>query len=115
MKITRAAALAIWVTLACFQGRAWVNAQLDNNSRGRYHDAMSKTTSNLLNNALRLTTAERAELAAELLASLDGEPEDDVEAAWAAEIQRRVERVKSGEAKGRPWSKVRERLDRHRG
>ena len=57
---------------------------------------MSKTTSNLLNNALRLTTAERAELAAELLASLDGEPEDDVEAAWAAEIQRRVERVKSG-------------------
>jgi putative addiction module component (TIGR02574 family) len=76
---------------------------------------MSKTTSNLLNNALRLTTAERAELAAELLASLDGDPEDDVEAAWAAEIQRRVERLKSGEAQGRPWSKVRERLDRHRG
>ena len=76
---------------------------------------MSKTTNNLLNNALRLTTAERAELAAELLASLDGEPEDDVEAAWAAEIQRRVERLKSGQAKGRPWSEVRERLNRHRG
>jgi putative addiction module component (TIGR02574 family) len=101
--------------LVCFQGRAWVNAQLDNNSSGRYDEAMSKTTSNLLNNALRLTTAERAELAAELLASLDGEPEDDVEAAWVAEIQRRVERIRSGEAKGRPWSEVRERLDRDRG
>jgi putative addiction module component (TIGR02574 family) len=76
---------------------------------------MSKTTSNLLNNALRLTPAERAELAAELLASLDGEPEDDVEAAWATEIQRRVERVSSGQAKGRSWSEVRERLDRHKG
>jgi putative addiction module component (TIGR02574 family) len=76
---------------------------------------MSKTTSDLLNNALRLTTAERAELAAELLASLDGEPEDDVEAAWAAEIPRRVERVRSGQAKGRPWSEVRERLDPDRG
>jgi hypothetical protein len=31
------------------------------------------------------------------------------------EIERRVERVRSGQAKGRPWSEVRERLDRHRG
>jgi len=76
---------------------------------------MTKATSNLLNKALRLTTAERAELAAELLASLDGEPENEVEAAWAVEIERRVERVRSGQAKGRPWSEVRERLDRHRG
>ena len=56
----------------------------------------------------------RAELAAALLASLDGEPEEAVEAAWAAEIQRRVERVRSGEAKGRPWPEVRERLERRR-
>jgi len=74
---------------------------------------MSKTTDDILNKAKRLSTAERAELAAGLLASLDGEPEDDVEAAWALEIQRRVERVRSGEAKGRPWPEVRERL-KHR-
>lgn len=60
----------------------------------------------------RCTTMERAELAAALLASLDGEPEEDVEAAWAAEIQRRAEQVRSGHAKGRPWSEVRERLER---
>jgi len=75
---------------------------------------MNKTTDDILTNAMQLSTTERAELAAALLASLDGEPEEDVEAAWAAEIQRRVERVQSGEAKGRPWSEVQERLDRHR-
>jgi len=76
---------------------------------------MSKTTEDILHNAMRLSITERAKLAAALLASLDGEPEDDVETAWAAEIQRRVERVRSGRAKGRPWPEVRERLKRRRG
>ena len=75
---------------------------------------MSKTTDDILNNAMRLSTTERADLAAALLASLDGEPEDAVEAAWAAKIQRRVELVPSDEAKGRPWSEVRERLELRR-
>ena len=85
---------------------------MDNDVSGRYDRTMSKTADDILNSAKRLSTAERAELAAALLASLDGEPEEDVEAAWAAEIQRRVERVKSGEAKGRPWTEVREHLKR---
>ena len=42
---------------------------------------MSKTTDDILNNAMQLSTTERAELAAALLASLDGEPEEAVEAA----------------------------------
>jgi putative addiction module component (TIGR02574 family) len=75
---------------------------------------MDKTTDDILSNAMQLSTTERAELAAALLASLDGEPEEEVEAAWAAEIQRRIERVRSGKAKGRLWSEVREHLDRHR-
>ena len=87
---------------------------LDNNTAERYYQPMSKTTNDILNDAMRLSTTERAELAAALLASLDGEPEDAVEAAWAAEIQRRVERVRSGAAKGRPWPEVRERLERRR-
>ena len=37
-----------------------------------------------------LPLSERAELAADLLASLDGEPETDVKAAWAVEIERRA-------------------------
>lgn len=85
---------------------------LDNDSVARYYPAMSKVADDILNEAMRLSTTERAALAAALLASLDGEPEDEVEAAWAAEIQRRTERVRSGEAKGRPWSEVRARLER---
>jgi hypothetical protein len=46
--------------------------------------------------ALRLSTKERAEVIAKLLATLEGEPDEDVEAAWAAEIERRARRVIAG-------------------
>lgn len=45
--------------------------------------------------ALRLPRAERASLAARLLSSL--EDRDEIEAAWAEEIERRVRQVDSGE------------------
>lgn len=52
---------------------------------------MTQATRELLERALKLEPAERAVLVAELVASLDGdEPEDQVEAAWADEIERRV-------------------------
>ena len=86
-----------------------LDALLDNDSVARYYSAMSKVADDILNHAMRLSTTERAALAAALLASLDGEPEEEVEAAWAAEIQRRVERVRSGKAKGRPWPEDRPR------
>jgi putative addiction module component (TIGR02574 family) len=56
--------------------------------------------------ALRLPEAERARLAAELLASLDGEGEDGVEAAWAAEVETRKAQVERGEARLVPWEQV---------
>ncbi len=76
---------------------------------------MSKATESVLQDALLLPVPDRAELAAALLASLDGEPEEDVEAAWVEEIERRVDRIRSGEAGGRPWSAIREDLERKRG
>ena len=87
-----------------------LDARLDNDGVGGYDEAMSKMTEDILNKAMRLSTVERADLAAALLASLDGEPEEDVEAAWAAEIQRRADCVRSGDAKGHPWPEVRQRL-----
>ena len=45
------------------------NTFLDNDRAGQYYQLMSKTTDDILNNALRLSTTERAELAAALLAS----------------------------------------------
>lgn len=69
----------------------------------------------LLEEALRLPVRDRADVAAELLASLDDEPPDDPEAAekaWAVEIERRGRRVLAGESVGLSWEEVRPRLER---
>ena len=49
--------------------------------------------------ALNLSEAERAELAYNLVVSLDGPPDPDVEKAWDAEIMRRLSEIDSGTAK----------------
>lgn len=67
-------------------------------------------TEQLREQALQLPIHERAALAAELLASLDGEPEPDVEAAWAEEVERRARRLLSGEDPGHARDDVRARL-----
>ena len=74
---------------------------------------MTKATGKLLQDALKLNAAERAELASELIASLDAEAADeDAEAAWATEIGERAARARSGEDPGEPWPDVRDRLER---
>lgn len=68
----------------------------------------------LLQEALKLPHRERADVAAELLASLDEETTDDpqeLERAWAAEIERRARRVLAGESSATPWDQVRERIE----
>lgn len=67
----------------------------------------------MLREALTLRPEDRADVAAELLASLDDANADtaDVEAAWAAEIERRARRVLTGESAGIPWEEVRRRAD----
>jgi len=76
---------------------------------------MTSRAQELLREALTLPVAERADVAAELLASLDETPASDpeeVEAAWAREIERRARRVMSGESIGEPWEDVRTRVIR---
>jgi len=73
---------------------------------------VTKATTKLLEDALKLDASERAELASELLASLDGETDEDAEVAWAAEIEDRAARARSGEDRGKPWPEVRELLER---
>jgi putative addiction module component (TIGR02574 family) len=68
----------------------------------------------LLQAALKLPHTERADVAAELLASLEEEPAggpEEVEKAWAAEIERRARRVLAGESAGVPWGEVRQRIE----
>ena len=64
---------------------------------------MTDRARKVLHEALELSLRERAELAADLLASLDGEPEPDVEAAWAAEVERRAHESPDNDV---PWETV---------
>jgi putative addiction module component (TIGR02574 family) len=71
---------------------------------------MSRTFMELWREAAELTEEERASLAGLLIESLDGDPDPDVEAAWSAEIARRVADLDTGTAKTIPWEEVRQRL-----
>ena len=68
---------------------------------------MTDRASKLLHEAMELPLPERAELAADLLASLDGEPEADVEAAWAAEVERRAREALANPDDDVAWETVR--------
>lgn len=72
--------------------------------------AVTKAVKDLLREALELAPGERGELAAELIASLDGEPDADADATWAAEIDRRATDAKTGADPGRPWPEVRDQV-----
>lgn len=75
---------------------------------------MASRAQDLLREALTLPLQERADVAAELLASLDdaaAERPADVEAAWLAEIERRARRALADEAGGLPWEDVRGRAE----
>ncbi len=76
---------------------------------------MGEGARKLLSEALQLPLEERAELAADLLASIDGEPDPDRDTAWAAEIERRARRALAGESQGRAWREVLSNLDPERG
>lgn len=75
---------------------------------------MTGRANQVLREALELPTDERVAVASELLASIDaGEPVDlqEIEAAWAEEIERRARRVVSGESTGTPWEEVRRAIE----
>ncbi len=67
---------------------------------------------------LSLPADERAELAVELLASLDDEVADgdsaEVDHAWGVEMVRRSQQVASGEVKTLEWDAVLERVAENR-
>ncbi|HVS81517.1 MAG TPA: addiction module protein [Pyrinomonadaceae bacterium] len=71
---------------------------------------MSTRADTILGTALALPADERAWLASELIASLDEGKDADVEAAWAAEIERRIAEVESGEAETTSWEEARSRI-----
>ena len=71
---------------------------------------MSERAQKLLDEVLALPEPDRARLAAELLASLDAETDDDAEAAWSAEITRRARRAHTDPDAGIDWDVARAEL-----
>jgi putative addiction module component (TIGR02574 family) len=71
---------------------------------------MARATDQLLTEALELPLDERAKMAAELLESLH-EVEEDVERAWAAEIQERLAAARAGELDSTDWRTVLDRVE----
>lgn len=68
---------------------------------------MDVISQQLLQSALLLPDRDRADLAAELIASLDPVADADYEAAWSAEIQQRLALLDSGAVKSIPWQEAR--------
>ena len=71
---------------------------------------MPKDFKDIFRDASDLPERDRATLAGLLIESLDGEPDPGVEAAWAAEIERRVAELDSSAVKTIPWEEIRHRL-----
>ena len=71
---------------------------------------MKRDAAEILKDAVALPTEARAALAGSLLESLDTEVDEDAEAAWATDIDRRVAELDSGLVKTIPWAEMRRRL-----
>ena len=62
---------------------------------------MAVAVERLAEEALALSDQERAQLAYKLLVSLEGPPDEGMDAARDKEIKERVDRIREGTAKGR--------------
>lgn len=71
---------------------------------------MATSVEELYQKALDLDERKRADLAARLIESLDTEVEEGVEAAWLAEVERRMEELDTGQVQSISWDEVRARL-----
>jgi len=75
---------------------------------------MTRDAKKLLDEALKLPADARAELVGRLLRSLDEEEGDlspeEYQAAWSAEIERRLREVDEGKVQPASWEEARQRI-----
>lgn len=67
---------------------------------------MTQPANEIVNAAKQLSENERLEIVQELLASLEPAADEDVDAAWAAEVDRRSREIKEGSVQPIPWEEV---------
>jgi putative addiction module component (TIGR02574 family) len=71
---------------------------------------VARSSKAVFDDALALPEEDRLELASELIASVDGPPDADWEAAWTAEIDRRIAAADRTGAPAGDWTEVRARV-----
>jgi putative addiction module component (TIGR02574 family) len=72
---------------------------------------MMATGKQILPKLLKLPASERAELATQLIRSLDDGEDRDAAEAWLRELDKRTNDVVSGRVKTVPWAKARKRIE----
>ena len=61
-----------------------------------YNEEMSRTTDEIIADAMSLAPAERARLADSLLQSLNGPGQHEIDESWAEEAERRIDEFDAG-------------------
>lgn len=67
---------------------------------------MTRPAKEIVNAAIGLAESDRLQIIEELLASLEPAADDDVDTAWAAEVERRSREIKEGVVRPIPWEEV---------
>jgi hypothetical protein len=73
---------------------------------------MTDAGNKVLREALELPADVRAEIASELIASLDRGRDEEVQRAWAEEIGRRADAVRRGDLRGEDWRTVLDEIEK---
>ena len=73
---------------------------------------MGKTVELLLKEALQLSDSERVQLVEELLTTLEIEKDDNVDEAWAREVEKRAVELSNGTVVPIIWDEVKEKAFR---
>jgi hypothetical protein len=76
---------------------------------------MSRELAAIAERALKLSQHEQLKLARTLLEKSEAEGNEGVEALWEQEIERRIQQIDAGLAKGRPFADVLRDIDRQLG
>jgi len=76
---------------------------------------MNRSFTEIAEEALTLPQSEQLKLARTLLEKAEASGDVGTEAAWEEEIERRIHKIDSGLAKGRPFADVLRELDRRLG
>jgi len=73
---------------------------------------MTASAEKIMTEALRLSPVERAEMIERLFQSFDNPRKAEINAAWAAEFESRLDAYKEGKIKASPVEEVMERVNR---